>query len=476
MADSIVSAIYHDLYIFNKLFLRESVIFCIFSLMFWSRESVIFNPASPPFLYGNPAIGLIFSCMMVVDNPRCFLFMRVSSQGQRSKGTSLQNQKIWGSDWADKNNGEILKDQAFIQSGETCLREHMESILSFIDEHKITHFLVYSIDRLVRDVFSGAYFIGELYKRNITLVTSSREYKNLKNPQFLIELVFALLMAHLERNSINRRTLQGIISKLQNGFWPRKDIPFGYRRDDSGRLQIVEEHKQIVKQIFGSFCRKRNYSKVAHDINQRYEDIISFKLTDKKINKILTDKIYIGVAEHGGTKIVYSEDETGSAIDTRIIAKDLFDMAQVIISNIADKYSNKDGKKHHRDQLNEFVFRNGYEAGIDLFGWLPPCPHCHSCRYVVNNGKRRLKLRDVGRYKCTRCKRDFDYPYHKMIKAIERFNGRFCPNCRSTNNFVSEDNPLYTQIKYIRCTKCGYAFYVDESKVSEYISNHNKSK
>jgi DNA invertase Pin-like site-specific DNA recombinase len=406
------------------------------------------------------------------------MFRRVSSQGQGSKGTSLEKQRKWGLEWIESKQGELLKDQQYIQSGEKCLKEHHKEILKFIEDHNVTHFLVYNFDRLARDFLSGICFIKELFDRKIILITSTGVYKDLNNPRDLFTVIFALLMAHLERQNINSRTLNGIISKLKMGLWPRKNIPFGYEKDELGRLRIIGELEPVIHRIYGLFHRHQCYAAVARKINEKFGEILPYKLNDKKVKRILTDTIYIGKAEHAGETILFSNDDNEDFIDTRIIKNDLFDQVQMIVASIAEKNGSKNAENKYLKPIKQFIMNHGFEAGIDLFNWIPPCPDCQSCRYVVKNGKKKLKVRTVKRYRCEQCRRDFTFPYYSMIKRMEELNRKVCPACMSVLHFDEEDHPLYAKLKVIRCTSCGNSFFVWADEASDYVKNsiHNDNK
>jgi len=74
---------------------------------------------------------------------------------------------------------------------------------------------------------------------------------------------------------------------------------------------------------------------------------------------------------------------------------------------------------------SQFVFQLQPQTPI-----LPNCPHCHTKQYVIRNGLRRSKYKEVQRYKCRNCMQTFlteplrysTYPPEIIISAISKYN------------------------------------------------------
>ena len=89
-----------------------------------------------------------------------------------------------------------------------------------------------------------------------------------------------------------------IQEKLLHNIW-NQEIPLGYRQTPDGLwIERIEEAIPMIKAIFETFVKLKDFDDTADAINGKYRDILKqlnvYPLTGDKIEQILNDPVYIG--------------------------------------------------------------------------------------------------------------------------------------------------------------------------------------
>lgn len=180
---------------------------------------------------------------------RVALYMRVSSEEQRDRETiEIQREflqeycRLYGLEVA-----QVYADDGV--SGTIPLHERPEGgrLLEDAKGGKFSTLLVYRLDRLGRSLLVIVDAHDRLQAFGVALKTAT-EPIDTSNPSG--RLIFQMLasFAEYERETIRERTRAGLHRAFRGGRHFGV-VPYGYRADDQGRLQVVPEEAKIVREI-----------------------------------------------------------------------------------------------------------------------------------------------------------------------------------------------------------------------------------
>jgi site-specific DNA recombinase len=180
---------------------------------------------------------------------RVALYMRVSSEEQRDRETiEIQREflqeycRLYGLEVA-----QVYADDGL--SGTIPLHERLEGsrLLEDAKESKFSTLLIYRLDRLGRSLLVIVDAHDRLQAFGVGLNTAT-EPIDTSNPSG--RLIFQMLasFAEYERETIRERTRAGLHRAFRGGRHFGA-VPYGYRADDQGRLQVVPEEAKIVREI-----------------------------------------------------------------------------------------------------------------------------------------------------------------------------------------------------------------------------------
>jgi site-specific DNA recombinase len=183
------------------------------------------------------------------DAERVALYLRVSSEEQRDAGT-IQTQRAEQDGYCERNGFEVVRaypDDGV--SGTIPLHERPEG-RRLLEDAKAGEFdtvVVYKLDRLARTQLGLLDAADRLERAGVALRSATEHYET-ATPQG--RLLFQMLgsFAEFERSTIKERTRDGLYRAHRDGRH-LAPLPFGYRANDSGRLEIVPEEAEVVRQI-----------------------------------------------------------------------------------------------------------------------------------------------------------------------------------------------------------------------------------
>jgi site-specific DNA recombinase len=180
---------------------------------------------------------------------RIALYLRVSSEEQRDRETiEIQDEFLeeycrpYGLEVAD-----VYADDGI--SGTIPLHERPEGrrLLQDAREGKFQMVLVYRLDRLGRSLLVIVDAHDRLQNAGVSL-RSATEPIDTSTPSG--RLIFQILasFAEYERKTIRERTRAGMHRAYRSGR-NMGVVPYGYRTDEHGRLQIVAEEADLVREV-----------------------------------------------------------------------------------------------------------------------------------------------------------------------------------------------------------------------------------
>lgn len=237
---------------------------------------------------------------------RAAIYVRVSTDEQAQKGTSIEDQierctakaKELGAD-------EIVPFIDDGYSGDDPTRPGMQNLLQGVKEGKFELVVCLDVDRWARDLADQLAFASEVEKHaRLEFVTHSRGDPN--NPEDTLFFQMKGAFAQYEKAKIRQRTYGGRIRKAKQnkivipGGFQGHPGPYGYQYNgdkDNPQLIIKEEEAKIVRQMFewvareglgiGAVAIRLNENKIPSPLGKRWHT--------STVGRILHNEVYAGV-------------------------------------------------------------------------------------------------------------------------------------------------------------------------------------
>lgn len=375
-----------------------------------------------------------------------WVIVRVSSDEQKRKTASLESQEKWCNEKVKEMKLDVVKSTKDVISGKAFPKKYFNDIVKIADEKGIDYVVVYAIDRFSRNYVDGGWLLEKIHeKRSIKIVTSNGIFDwSESQGKFLVGL--GLLLAEHNQGDRLEKTFRGMITKLKKGEWPLSP-PFGYETVDH-KLRLIDGYEHVIREVFNTFIRIKNYAETARIINDQYGDSMGFELNGGKVKKIVTDKTYLGYLRWNGE--AFGEGEKNHPIsELRVVHEKTFEQAQAIARNISKNYS-RPSDSPSRQLVEEY----GIDELINILNREIPCPECGSTNLQRNGKGKKLKGSIIRhKFNCKDCGHEFRFPSKKQMKKLEESCYFFCPDCKSSRDISLSLDDIILQVK---CRKCGY--------------------
>jgi len=276
------------------------------------------------------------------------IYKRVSS-GIQEKGNSLEEQEQDGIKLSKQlglkhhiwNEGSVTSKLDTLHNRPQILR-----LLEMIDEGKVKHLYVISLDRLSRNESTSFNIKYKLIQNKVTLYTSTGQYDF---DNYMDKFIFNTLSnsSVLENEMRRDKSVRGKISGMKKGHWKGGDINWGYKLVDK-KLQINKDESKHVKKMFEMYEKGKstkdlqNYL-LSKGLKTRRNNSV-FPL--QSITNILKNTIYIGYKDMRVTDFHYRFE------CPPIIDESLFHKVQMKIKDNLERKNQINRSKH------DYLLRN----------------------------------------------------------------------------------------------------------------------
>ncbi len=146
-------------------------------------------------------------------------------------------------------------------TGRLIDRPKLSTLRSLIKEGKVKSVVVYATDRLARKVGVADLILDEILSSGVKLYNVSWGTNVRDTPEDRLRFNFEATFSDFERRKITERTMRGKKDKVSQGIYlGTGKAPYGYKKVGKKRemrLEIVEEHAEIVRQIFHWYAVER---------------------------------------------------------------------------------------------------------------------------------------------------------------------------------------------------------------------------
>lgn len=306
------------------------------------------------------------------------IYPRVSTEDQSRFGHSLDEQEDRLKKLCEFKDYEIYK--VYREEGVSAKdtnRPKFKEMIQDMKDGKINKIVVYKLDRLTRSIQDLENICKMLEEYNCDLESVAEEINTGNaNGKFFIRMLTILAQLEIERTS--ERTKFGLIGAAKKGHISGQPA-LGYtKKDKSKKLVIDELESDVVKRIFSMYLEGSSVCHICDIFNE--ENVLNKHWATTTVDKILSNKIYIGSIEHG------KRDKKNTQI--------FEDMVPAII----DKTTFECVQKRKEKNLKNYKRKRTY-----IFMQKILCPKCHKIMggesSTSGTGAKHIY------YKCNCCKR-----------------------------------------------------------------------
>lgn len=252
------------------------------------------------------------------------IYIRVSTDAQAEEGYSIEAQKEQLTAYCVSKsikNYEYYIDGGW--SGSNIDRPELQRLIKETKEGKISHCIVYKLDRLSRSQKDTLYLIEDVFNPNNVDFVSLNESMDTSTPMGRLMLGILSAFAQLERENIRMRTRMGMQERVKSGLWMGGGkVPFGYDYDKQKGILVPNADAEKVRQIYDLYLKGYSAQNIANIIGLKY---------DRLTMQILKRKTNYGVIEYNG------EEYEGK--HEAIISKETYDLAMQEMARRSERYT-----------------------------------------------------------------------------------------------------------------------------------------
>ncbi len=227
----------------------------------------------------------------------CVIYTRVSTKEQADNNLSLDTQRKACEMFAKKGNLQILGYYGgTYESAKTDERKEFNNMLSFLKKsrEKISHIIVYSVDRFSRSGANAIYIAEQLKKQGI-VVCSVTQPTDASTASGSLQQNIQFIFSEYENQQRREKCMAGVKEMLLRGEWPTAP-PIGY--------DIIKTNgkRSIVLNKDGKLLKKAFYWKANEKVSS--EEIIKrlaaqgLKISNQRMSAFFRNPFYCGLMVH----------------------------------------------------------------------------------------------------------------------------------------------------------------------------------
>lgn len=312
------------------------------------------------------------------------IYIRVSTDDQ-VRGTSLDTQTKACLEYAKKQGLQVSLDNIYREEGESAKFENRPELLKMLakckaSRGKITHCIVWKVDRLARNTDVHSIIKVQLKKSGVKLVSVTEPIDD-NAIGTAMEGILAVF-AQLDNDIRTQRTTGGMRARTEQGGWPH-DAPYGYSksRTPSGISSIEPNEDADIAKAF-----LEEFSTGAYNVKQAAELSNKMKIFSRNgrprtwqvVKNMLTNPLYAGFIQSK-----YTDGAMIKGLHLPIISERVFYKNQAILSGNIKNYS--------KQAELDWPLRGGFLK--------------HTCGKQMTGSAPRGKSGPSPRYSCMECRK-----------------------------------------------------------------------
>ncbi len=221
------------------------------------------------------------------------------------KGESIQNQLDICKEYALKRNWKTIEyyDEGF--SGKDTDRPAFQKLLADIENNKVDHVIFYKLDRISRNMRDILDFIEQTTKKNVDFISITENFDT-TTPFGRAMIHIAATFAQLEREMLQQRIRDNMLSLSKTGRWLGGNTPTGYyskqvqyldmynRKKYMHVLREIPHELQLVKTIYYKYLKLRSLGKLEKYLKEsNLKTKNGNKFQKQTLKGILKNPVYI---------------------------------------------------------------------------------------------------------------------------------------------------------------------------------------
>jgi site-specific DNA recombinase len=246
------------------------------------------------------------------------VYTRVSSKEQMDKNLSLDFQKKYIEEYAERNDIAILEYfGGTYESAKTDGRKEFARMQEYIKKNKgfVTHILVYTLDRFSRTGGGAIKLSEELREKYGVSVFAVTQPTDTSNPSGVFQQSIHFLFSQYDNQLRKQRAVAGMKEKFQRGHWVVKP-PMGYDiiRKNGERLIVVNDEGKKLKKAFEWKVKGLKNEAILEKLRS-----MGLRIYKQKLSAIFRNPFYCGLMAHGmlDGKVIEGKHE-------KLISHDMF--------------------------------------------------------------------------------------------------------------------------------------------------------
>lgn len=254
------------------------------------------------------------------------MYLRLSREdGDSSESNSISNQRQIIKSYAKEN--DIKLSYEYVDdgySGSNFDRPHFKNMINDLNKGKFNIIIVKDLSRFGRDYIESGKYLQKIFpEKSVRFISVNDNYDSENADMSDTHLILPI------RNFINDSYCRDIsmkvksskVVKRKNGEFIGAFAPFGYKKDDKDKHKLVidKEVSHIIERIFNMKIEGYSSKAIADFLNSigtitpsKHKEnngdnfntgfvVKNAKWDAKMINRIISNKVYIGVLEQGKT-------------------------------------------------------------------------------------------------------------------------------------------------------------------------------
>lgn len=179
-------------------------------------------------------------------------------------------------------------------SGSNIERPEMERLIQEVKDGKISHVVIYKLDRLSRSQKDTLYLLEDLFMPYNVDFISLTESLDTSTPTGRAMIGIIAAFAQLERENIRLRTRMGMLERVKEGYWMGGGrIPFGYDYDKEQGILVPNKDADKVRKACELYIQGDSPQNIANMLGLKY---------DKLVTQIIKRKSNYGIIEYNGVE------------------------------------------------------------------------------------------------------------------------------------------------------------------------------
>lgn len=227
-------------------------------------------------------------------------YVRVSTEQQAKEGVSIDNQIERIKSYCDYKGyefTEVIKDEG-ISGGKNREREGFVNILNRIEQNGCDAIVLYSLERISRDMLTLLCLERLLNEYDVELHTIEGEIDT-STPDGYMSFAMRAFLGEMERRQVKYRTKKAMEYKKQRGEVVGS-IPYGFAREGKDSIP-VEKEQEIIRIINQLYKQGKGIAAIARKLTKlNYKTRRNKEFSALQVRRIIRG--YQPVYNHNGRK------------------------------------------------------------------------------------------------------------------------------------------------------------------------------